>query len=1190
MEQKEQIGTGLEIAVIGMAGRFPGAKDIHEFWDNIKNSVESIRFFTDEELTGSGVSPSLLENPNYVKANGILDDCDYFDASFFGYMPKEAEIMDPQIRIFHECAWAALEDAGFAPGAYDGLIGLYAGATPNILWQARTLLSGKSSEIGDFAANQLSQKDYITLRISYKLDLKGPSFVLYTTCSTSLVAIHLACQAILNGECDMALAGGITVINLNKTGYIYQEGMVASPDGHCRAFDVKAKGVVGGDGVGVVVLKRLEDAVADRNYIYAVVKGSAVNNDGIRRAGFTAPSVAGQAEVIKMAMQVAAVEPESISYIETHGTGTILGDPVEIEGLKLAFNTRKNGICGIGSVKTNVGHLDSAAGVTGFIKAVLALKYKLLPPTLHFESPNPGIDFIDSPFYINTKLTLWENGEYPLRASVSAFGIGGTNAHVILEAWGEEPEAVGEGKAGVYWLIVLSARTSTALDTMTENLANYFKKNPGIHLADAAYTLQVGRLPFKYRKMFVCSSIEKAAALLSGVDPGKIYSGAVEEENMAPSASSGESLDRLEKLKRDGRAGDPELHSLLEKIGFSWLQGATVDWSKLYPGEERSRIPLPTYPFERQRYWIDEAHLKITTQGDRVTYKAASPSVTLYPRPELGTAYIAPANETEKKLAGIWQSFFGFDQIGGQDDFFELGGDSLTVISMVSRIQKEMEILVPIPEFFNRPNIGALAVYIIDNPQKTSYVSIAPVEEKEYYPLALTQGRLYILQQADPENISYNIPFVYRLDLKVDIGQFQEIFKKMIRRQESFRTSFHMMNGGPVQRIHQEVDLGFTIEYYEAVGKTEKYIEEIIKNFIRPFDLSQPPLLRVGLIKIAEGKNLLMTDMHHLISDGISMMITIRDFLLLYQGQELPEFPVQYKDFSVWQVSEKERGALKKQEEYWLKEFAGDIPGLQLPLDYARPPVQSFEGSLVIFEIDAAHTQGLKILAESESATLFMVLLAVYNVLLSRLSGQEQVVVGTGVAGRNHEELLNLVGTFINTTPLKNYPAKEKTFKSFLKEVRGKTISAFANQDYPFEELVDKVVPHRARNRNPLFDVFLMSLVMDSTLLETDSTASSTPQPAAVPVPPKYNFNHRVAKFDIGLLYTENVGKLEMEFEYCTKLFKRETIERFVAFFKDIVSAVTTDKNITLGGIEISHSLLAAKEDVITDASGDFRF
>ena len=1159
MEQKEQIGTGLEIAVIGMAGRFPGAKDIHEFWDNIKNSVESIRFFTDEELIGVGVSPQLLENPNYVKANGILDDFDYFDATFFGYTPKEAEIMDPQIRIFHECAWGALEDAGVAPGTYDGLIGLYAGATPNLHWQARALLSGKSSEIGEFAANQLSQKDYITLRISYKLDLKGPSFVLYTTCSTSLVAIHIACQAILNGECDMALAGGITVINLNKTGYMYQEGMVASPDGHCRAFDAKAKGVVGGDGVGVVVLKRLEDAVADRNHIYAVVKGSAVNNDGVRRAGFTAPSVAGQAEVIKMAMQVAEVEPESIRYVETHGTATALGDPVEIEGLKLAFNTREKGFCGIGSVKTNVGHLDSAAGVTGFIKTVLALKHKLLPPTLHFESPNPGIDFIDSPFYINTKLTPWENGEYPLRAGVSAFGIGGTNAHVILEAWGEGEAqgATDEEKAGAFRLIVLSARTSTALDKMTENLADYFKEYPGMHLADAAYTLQVGRPPFKYRKMCVCSSIEQASALLSGVGPGKIYSGVIEEEN-------------LENPIGEAWAGDPELHGLLEKIGFSWLQGATVDWSKLYPGEERSRIPLPTYPFEGRRYWIDEAHLKLTTPGDRDAYKAASPTVTLYPRPELGNAYIAPANETEKKLAGIWQNFFGFDQIGAQDDFFELGGDSLTVISMVSRIQKEMEILVPIPEFFNRSTICQLGEYIRLNPRKDTYIEVEPVEEKEYYALSPAQERLYVVQQVDEGSTSYNMYKLVELGGEIHRQRFEATFRELILRHESLRTSFEMIGHEPVQRLHKTVT--FTVEFHDLSGganKQGKVVKQVVGDFIKPFNLSCAPLFRAGLVKISDTRYLLLVDMHHIITDGFSMEIMVTDFLAIYAQKKLVPLTLQYKDYSEWLNSREVQLTVKQQEEYWLNEFKEEIPQLDIPCDFVRPEVQTFEGDLEQFILDAHKTGRLKVLADNGNSTLFMVLLAIYNVLLSKLGGQEDIIVGIGSHGRRHEELRQIIGIFVNTLALRNYPLREKTFMEFLGEVREKTLLAFENQDYPFEKLVEKAVPYRQRNRNPLFDTVFVSLNMERTPTATPETEISKLNTKP------YEYKTYVSKFDISLLVREVQNSLIFTLEYVTRLFKQETIKRFIFYFNEIISAVLDNNQIKLGDITISHQLLS---------------
>jgi 3-oxoacyl-(acyl-carrier-protein) synthase/acyl carrier protein len=1327
--------TGLEVAVIGMAGRFPGAKNIHEFWDNLKNGIESIAFFSDDELLEAGVDPRLLENPNYVKGCGMLSDIEYFDAAFFGYTPREAEIMDPQVRIFHECTWTALEAAGYDPLSYRGLIGLYAGAAPNLGWLARAMAFEKSRELGDFAASQLIQKEYLNMRISYKLNLSGPSLFLYTTCSTSLVAIHLGYQALLNGECDIALAGGVTIIRLARGGYMYEEGMIDSPDGHCRSFDAGARGLVGADGAGVVVLRRLREALSEGDHIYAIIKGSAINNDGMQKAGFTSPSVKGQAEVIKMAMQMAGVESESIGYVETHGTGTELGDPVEIQGLKLAINTGKKGFCGIGSVKTNLGHVDCAAGAAGFIKTVLALNHHLIPPTLHFKTPNPGIDFIDSPFYVNSTLTPWENDGRPLRAGVSAFGQGGTNAHIILEEFVGEAlhgrpahgaSGLEHGEEGIGHLIVCSAKTPSALDKITQNLADHLRENLHVPLADVAFTLLAGRHAFKYRKMSVCSGIQEAVEILETPNSPRIHSFTLQEENrpvvflfpgeeseegiqaqykkigeilyrqktvfreemdccleilksqpppqfifqyalakmlmhcgIKPYAAIGEgsgettarclfgevslenalktmtmtppmdsntsattALSFFHRLKELAKMENPifvyfgshikkiekvlagaggftghlislfgsspdensDLYFLTNQLGLLWLYGVNIDGAEFYSGEPGCRIPLPTYPFEGLRYWIGEVSPRLIVSKEASPFKTPKkPRSILYPRPELTSKYIPPAGETEIKLAEIWQEFFGFEPIGTQDDFFELGGDSLKVINLVAKIRKEMDVLVSIPEFFNRPAIGALAGYILDNPQKNSYVSIEPVEEREYYPLALTQRRLYILQQTDPGNISYNIPDIYHLDVKVDLGKFREIFKKMIRRQESFRTSFGIVNGEPVQRIHREADVDFTIEYYETTGKDRDTVEAIIKNFIRPFDLSCPSLLRAEIIKIAEEKNLLMTDMHHLISDGISVIVTIRDFLLLYDGAELPGLPVQYKDFSVWQLAEKEKGALKKQEEYWLKEFQGDIPELRLPLDYTRPPVQSFNGSMIICEIDAQDSRGLETLAQSENATLFMVLLAVYNVLLARLSGQEQIIVGTGVAGRNHDELMNLVGTFINTTPIKSFPTGGKTFKAFLKEIKEKTLPAFANQDYPFEDLVEKVVPIRDWSRNPLFDVFLMSLMMDR------SGMGSSPAKAFA-VPEKYDYDTGVSKFDIGLLYWKSADKLMMMFEYCTRLFKRETIERFISFFKDIVSAVTANKNIRLEEIEISHSLLAASEDVIPDEPGDFEF
>jgi acyl transferase domain-containing protein/acyl carrier protein len=513
--ESEASGTGLEVAVIGMACRFPGAKNIGAFWDNLKNGVESIISFSHQELGEAVVDSHLPDNPNYVNAWGYLEDSEYFDAAFFGYTPLEATTMHPQIRFFHECTWEVLENAGYNPDDYNGLIGLFAGLTPSLIWDiGNSIKEGSGAE--QFATHNLNSNFFCTI-ISYKLNLKGPAVTVQTACSTSLVAIHTACRSLLTGECDMALAGGVTITLPRKMGYVYQEGMIMSPDGHCRAFDAKARGTVGGDGVGLVALKLLGDAQEDGDHIYAVIKGSAINNDGNRKVGYSAPSVEGQKEVIKSVFQMSEVDPESITYVETHGTGTVLGDPIEIEALKLAFDTNKNGYCRIGSVKTNVGHLDSASGIAGFIKTVLALIHKQIPPSLHFKAPNPKIDFKNSPFIVNAELTEWKCDGFPRRAGVSSFGIGGTNAHAILEEW---PGREGSGEqhtapqAERSQLILVSARSEEALDRSVNDLADHFQEYPEINLADAAYTLQVGRKAFEHRRMLVCSTIDEAALLL----------------------------------------------------------------------------------------------------------------------------------------------------------------------------------------------------------------------------------------------------------------------------------------------------------------------------------------------------------------------------------------------------------------------------------------------------------------------------------------------------------------------------------------------------------------------------------------------------------------------------------------------------------------------------------------------------
>ncbi|HEX8186500.1 MAG TPA: type I polyketide synthase, partial [Blastocatellia bacterium] len=515
--------TGLEIAVIGMAARFPGAKNTEQFWRILREGVNTVTFFTDEELLSAGVAPGLLREPNYVKARGMVEGVDLFDAAFFGLNPREAEIMDPQHRFFLECSQEALEHAGYNSEACDERIGVYASVGLNTYLLNNLIGHHRLKGTADLMQALIgNDKDHLSTRVSYKLNLEGPSVTVQTACSSSLVALHLACQGLLSGDCDIALTGGVTIRVPARSGYLYQEGMAFSPDGYCRAFDAKAQGTVDSSGVGIVVLKRLEEAIADRDCIHAVIKGSAINNDGALKIGYTAPRIDGQARVIRNAQVLAEVDAETISYVEAHGTGTPLGDPIEIAALTQAFRitTHKKGFCAIGSVKTNIGHTDTAAGVAGFIKTVLALKHKQIPPSLNFQSPNPKIDFANTPFFVNESLRSWGTESLPRRASVSSFGLGGTNAHVILE---EAPPAEPSQESRPHQLLILSAKTATALEKSTANLIDYLKEHPDADLSDVAYTLKVGRAAFTHRRMVTCTTVADAIGALESLGPQRVF-------------------------------------------------------------------------------------------------------------------------------------------------------------------------------------------------------------------------------------------------------------------------------------------------------------------------------------------------------------------------------------------------------------------------------------------------------------------------------------------------------------------------------------------------------------------------------------------------------------------------------------------------------------------------------------------
>lgn len=492
------------IAIIGISGKFPKSENIFELWNNLIQGNELNRFYSDSELEKLGVNLDLINNNKYVKSSSFIEDSGSFDHSFFGYTKEEAILMDPQIRILHEQAWLSLEDSGYNPFNYSDKIGCFLSATDNVNWRTHVTLS-ENYDISPFFVKQISDRDSISRLISYALNLKGPSYFINTACSSSLAAVHIACRSLLMKECSMALAGGVCVNSTTDIGHLYEEGMIFSRDGHCRAFDIESSGTYRGEGAGIVVLKRLEDALNDGDHIYSIIRSSSVNNDGNQKVGYTAPSIIGQYECIKTAHRIAEIDYKSISYIETHGTGTKLGDPVEIEALNKAFNYDTSHHCAIGSLKSNMGHLDTAAGVASLIKVALSLKNKMIPPSLHFKNANPEINFKSGPFYVNSELKEWIS-EKPLLAGVSSFGLGGTNVHLILE----EPPSKQKGSLPkAYQLLLFSAKTKSSIKRYQNKLKDFLENN--VDIADLSYTLKTRRNNYKYRDFAICK--DKADAV-----------------------------------------------------------------------------------------------------------------------------------------------------------------------------------------------------------------------------------------------------------------------------------------------------------------------------------------------------------------------------------------------------------------------------------------------------------------------------------------------------------------------------------------------------------------------------------------------------------------------------------------------------------------------------------------------------
>ncbi|UII31869.1 amino acid adenylation domain-containing protein [Fulvivirga ulvae] len=1936
--------SGIEIAVIGMSGRFPGAKNLNEFWNNLKNGYESVTYFSDEELAEAGVPETEYKHPNYVKANSFVESKGNFDADFFGYRPEEAQLMDPQIRLFHEECWKALEDAGIDIRKNQDKIGLFAGGSPSLNWETYAMFANEQNYVDSFTASQLKDITYLCARVSYLLNLQGPAFFLNTACSTSLVAIQRAVMSLLLRECKVALAGGVSLSHSTKRGYFYEEGMVSSNDGHCRAFDEKAIGTIRGEGVGVVALKRYKDALKDGDHIYAVIRGAAVNNDGSEKMSFTAPSEHGQYKAILKAYNMAKVNPATINMVEAHGSGTPLGDPIEIEALNKVFG--KNGTaCAIGSVKTNIGHLDAAAGVAGFIKTVLSLKNKSIPASLHYKKPNPKIDFNQGPFFVNTSLKPWEKGASPRRAGVSSFGMGGTNAHIVLE---ECPEVSDNIACNTIDWVKLSAHSVDALKRNVSELIQYLEGNPQTNLSDLAYTYNQGRADLRYRKSVVfhdkasllealssekllkhpslfnghksvpavfmfagqgaeyvnmCKSLyqelpvfretldncfeiaqkhvdvdlknilfseskndsdlihqtnythpilfaveyalaksvmswgvqpdmvighslgEYVAACIAGafdleaaiqliikrgnlmktVAPGAMMAVSVTEEklnkylkdhagvSLATANSSElqvvagehEAVEQLMKVLEhekiscriipgasayhshhmnhiaddyrkvletidmqpltlplisnvDGQKkeagtvlsteywiqhlvstvkfktgidtvmseGDAnfveigpgielsvfvrsnasrhkghkvvtvskhqdhdstDLDHLYAGLGKLWEYGADINWQAFYKDQERRKISLPVYSFDQQQFpaevdayrlitermnqnvhtvendlgkcfytpaWetadayrpdalqqeydyliifegevsVDLLTDKLRASGTKVVavskgeefkktddlhftikannqddYKAlfshfkdasirvlfmwsmdetiveltgkesfvsqldahyypllniaksidelnnqeqitlisltnrlhqvfateqAAPEKTLHlaairiiskefqklacrnvdvttlddtlvekllsefksdsrdvvvayrhqtrfvqrmkpvtlpvtstadasfkdgktylitggtggmginfarhissrvsgvkliltgrsellpkedwrdsqkrashpkakvmesllaieeagsevfyyqaevadsqqmeevigdaqkkvgsisgvihaaggadfggiiynrskeddlkvmlpkavgaitlnrllqknqldffifcsstasvaaPEGEVGyvaanlflNAYakqisgqfgnnvvsinwnhvrnVGMANEAANVLrakgfdeivdsisaeeAGevlqrsintgvaelmlsrhklsdfyeqlpdrqaddydalmeevelstehlgsvsevllqLWHSFFGKPDISVDDDFFDLGGDSLKALTLIGRINKALHVKVSIKDFLNHSDISGLSTLIEQRLEadKSEYIPIPKAQNKELFALSAVQRRLYFVYQLDKNSLAYNSPKLVKLEGKLDKDRLLNASRQLFERHSSLRTTFVLHDKEPYQKVNNSDTFQL-----EVVSGADTTVEEVLKAFVRPFDLEQGPLLRITLFEESPEVNYLLVDMHHIITDGSSQNILISDFLHFYNDDQLPELPVQYVDFAEWQQQEEQQEAIARQKEFWLEQYANEPSMLDLPIDNARPEERSYEGATSDFVLSKEDSSRLRKLAEQEGVTLYVLLLAAYKVFLSKLCNQEDIIIGSPSAGRSHPDLENVIGMFINTLPIRSEVKPQWTFQAFLKELNKIAISCFDNQDFPLDELIDELKLERETGRNPLFDVEFVFKNYEETTFELNDLKQTN-----IPL------EHRAA-FELILSTYEMDGMFHFRWEYTKELFKEATIDKFTDYFKKIVEGILADATLEIS----SYELLGEEEKtrIIENASG----
>ncbi|MDP9702833.1 amino acid adenylation domain-containing protein, partial [Paenibacillus intestini] len=1116
-----------DIAIIGMSIKFPQAPDVHTFWRNIsegKDAVTTVSHDRKEDLKQLiAYHPALRTMDLEFDRMNYLEDIDKFDYGFFNISPNEADLMDPHQRLFVETAWHAIEDAGYGGTKLSNSnTGVYVGYSPSNVTYSR-FVSEMSPESGylSFVGNVSS---VIASRIAYLMNLKGPSIMVDTACSSSLAALHLACQGLRAGECEQAIVGGVA-LNLFPLHLEGEEGIgIESTDGQTRSFDDLAEGPGGGEGVGAIMLKPLHRAIRDKDNIHSVIKGSAWNQDG-KSIGLSAPNPVAQAEVIMKAWENAGVRPDSISYIEAHGSATKLGDPIEIEGITKAFHnyiTLKQH-CGVGSVKSNIGHLGAAAGLAGLIKSVLAMKNKKLPPSLNFSKPNRNINFMNSSVYVNTNLTDWEV-DGPRRCGVSSFGVSGTNVHVVLEEYQEQETSLSLSRQDVPFYLGISAKDEEDLSNIFQSYDTFLKRGQ-VDLANFCYTANTGRGQEILRVLFSFRNIKELCDQLNAVLSGSNVKQAV---------------------KGIYYPNHSEFDTELPPVTRDFLAGKSADWELFYAPQETRKISIPVYPFKRTRCWVKP--------------KVNAPALSKYIKnAELPVDEIEPTDGDEtlqQMIVCIWKNVLGYNTIREQDNFFDLGGDSILAMKITNQINKKLSLKIEPVTLLSHP---IMVDYLQAIEEKTHvrgtedhHTAILPTNDANCYPLSLMQQRMFILNQLDEKSISYNIPLVAHVKGNWDKARFQEAIQRLVDRHKILHTRFGIVEGEPVQLLHK---FDIEINCFKAASKE---IQPIINQFVRPFNIFEEPLFRVSLVEISSIHHIILIDLHHIIADGTSMGILIQEFIALYEGQTLLPPVLSYPDFAVWQKNEQLKERYNNNKSYWLKVFSETAPVLELTTDFPRTTPRKQNGERIVFSLDAKLSENLLHLATESKMTLFMILLSGLYIVLQKYTHQEDIVIGSAVSGRYHPDTENMVGMFVNTLPLRGKPSTDKLISHFLHEIQEVVLGALQNQSYPFDELVADLKLERDNSRNPLFDVMF---TMQNLHVENKDMGDVT-------IIPEVLFN-KTSKFDLNISATESRGTIQFVLEYCTDLFTPHTINQIISHLVNVYGEIVVKKDMRISDIQV---------------------